>query len=83
MISRDDSSKTSKKDKTSESTASTGSGASDAVELSSAGRVFSKINDVPDVRQERVAQIKEQIANGTYMTDEKLKNGIRSMIESV
>ena len=45
----------------------------DELELSAAGKMLDQLGQTPNVRQERIAQIKEAIANGTYDTDEKLK----------
>ena len=44
----------------------------DELELSAAGRALDRVGDSPEVRAERLAQIKEAIDNGSYDTDEKL-----------
>jgi anti-sigma28 factor (negative regulator of flagellin synthesis) len=55
-------------------------GKSDEVQLSSEARVMGKLGRVADVRTERVEQIKAEVKSGTYVTRDKLHNGIRKML---
>nr|NIP84346.1 flagellar biosynthesis anti-sigma factor FlgM [Planctomycetales bacterium] len=44
---------------------------SDEVSISREADILSRIGELPDVRQERIDQIRAEIANGTYETQEK------------
>lgn len=55
----------------------------DQLELSSAGKMLDQLSQNPDIRQERLARIKEAIANGTYDTDEKLEAALSRMFDAV
>jgi negative regulator of flagellin synthesis FlgM len=60
----------------------TGQG-SDEVEISDLGHFLSYISQLPDVRQDKVNALKEQIENGTYQFDEKLDDIIDSLLEDI
>ncbi|HUQ69907.1 MAG TPA: flagellar biosynthesis anti-sigma factor FlgM [Planctomycetaceae bacterium] len=55
----------------------------DELQLSSAGKLLDQLSQNADVRQERIARIKEAIANGTYDTDEKLEAALSRMFDAV
>jgi anti-sigma28 factor (negative regulator of flagellin synthesis) len=62
----------------------------DRVELSSAAQLkaqipqlLSKINALPDVRQDLVDRVKAQIANNTYETSDKIDAAISKLGEDV
>uniref|UniRef100_A0A7C2K153 Flagellar biosynthesis anti-sigma factor FlgM n=1 Tax=Schlesneria paludicola TaxID=360056 RepID=A0A7C2K153_9PLAN len=55
----------------------------DELQLSSAGKLLDQLSQNADVRQERLARIKEAIANGTYDTDEKLEAALSRMFDAV
>ena len=55
----------------------------DQLELSSAGKMLDQLSQNPDVRQERIAQIKQAIADGTYDTDEKLEAALSRMFDAL
>ncbi len=55
----------------------------DQLELSSAGKMLDQLSQTPDMRAERLAQIKEAIANGTYDTDEKLEAALSRMFDAI
>jgi len=44
----------------------------DTVEISDTANFMSRIAELPDVRQEKVAQVRAAIENGTYLTPDKL-----------
>ncbi len=46
--------------------------AADAVEISELGRMLSSLDQAGQVRAEKVAQIRQAIAEGTYVTDDKI-----------
>jgi len=53
----------------------------DELEISAAGQMLDRLSESPDVRAERIAQIKEAIENGEYDTDEKLEAALSRMFE--
>ena len=55
----------------------------DELELSAAGQALDHLGDSPEVRAERLAQIKEAIDNGSYDTDEKLDVALSRMFDSL
>jgi negative regulator of flagellin synthesis FlgM len=55
----------------------------DAVEISSAGQLLDKLSKSPEVRAERLAQIKADIASGKYDTDEKLEAAMMNLLQSM
>ena len=55
----------------------------DELEISSVGKMMDRMSETPDVRAERLAQIKEAIENGTYDTDEKLEAALSKMFDSL
>jgi negative regulator of flagellin synthesis FlgM len=64
--------------------ASTGSNSvSDQLEISTAGQFADRLSQIPDIRQDRVSQIKAAIANGTYETDDKLSTALSRMLDEI
>jgi len=55
----------------------------DAVEISSAGQLLDKLSKSPEVRAERLAQIKASIASGDYDSDDKLEAALMSLLQSI
>lgn len=55
----------------------------DAVELSDTARLLSKLNELPEIRQELVDRVKDEIANGTYETPEKLDAAVQGMLDEL
>lgn len=55
----------------------------DELEISSAGKMMDRLSETPEVRAERLAQIKEAIDNGAYDTDEKLEAALSRMFDSL
>ncbi len=53
----------------------------DELEISAAGQMLDRLSESPEVRAERIAQIKEAIENGDYETDEKLEAALSRMFE--
>ena len=56
---------------------------SDAVEISSAGQLLDKLSKSPEVRAERLAQIKASIAAGDYDSDDKLEAALMNLLQSI
>jgi len=55
----------------------------DELQLSDAGQLIGKAHDLPDVRWDRVNQIRAQIANGTYETDAKLNVALGRLLDEI
>ena len=55
----------------------------DELQLSEAGQLVDKVRDLPEIRQERVDQIRAAIASGTYETDEKLGVAVGRLLDEI
>ncbi len=55
----------------------------DEVEISSLGKMLDDVSRVSGLREQRLAQIKAAIENGTYDTPEKLELALGRMIEQI
>lgn len=55
----------------------------DSVELSDHARFLDQLNRLPDVRHNRIEELRGQIANGTYETNERLDLAIDHLIDDL
>lgn len=55
----------------------------DELNISSEADMISRVRDVPDIRADKVARIKAQIASGTYETDEKLDIALSRLFDEI
>jgi negative regulator of flagellin synthesis FlgM len=55
----------------------------DELQISDAGQVIDKVNDLPEIRQDRVDSIRSQIAAGTYETDGKLELALGRLLDEI
>ncbi len=55
----------------------------DHVEISPLGQMLDGISRLPDIRHEKVAEIRSQIASGTYETPAKLEMALDRMIDEL
>ena len=55
----------------------------DRVEISPIARLMSEISALPDIRAEKVAQVRAEIQAGTYITPEKLDIAIDRLLEDI
>jgi negative regulator of flagellin synthesis FlgM len=55
----------------------------DELQLSDAGQLVDKVRDLPEIRQDRVDQIRAQIADGTYETEEKLGIAMGRLLDEI
>ncbi len=55
----------------------------DELHLSPAAQMAGKLGDIPDIRWERVNSIKAAIADGTYMTDEKMDVALERLLDEI
>ncbi len=60
-----------------------GNGGSDEVEISDIGRFLSYLSQLPQVRQDKVDALREEIESGRYKYDEKLDDIIDSLLEDL
>lgn len=54
----------------------------DEVEISSAGKMMDNLSRTSSVREERIAQIKAAIADGSYETPEKLEAALGRLFDA-
>ena len=55
----------------------------DELQISDAGRLVEKVHELPEIRQDRVDQIRAQIADGTYETEEKLQIALGRLLDEI
>ncbi len=55
----------------------------DELQISSEAQLIDQVRDLPDIRQDRVNQIRAQIAQGTYETDEKLNIAVGRLLDEI
>ena len=55
----------------------------DRVEISQIARLMSEVSSLPEVRAEKIVQVRAQIEAGTYITPEKLDIAVERMLEDL
>lgn len=55
----------------------------DEVQISDAAQYVEQVRNLPDIRQDRVDQIRAQIAAGTYETDEKMQAALGRLLDEI
>ena len=55
----------------------------DELQLSPAAELASKLSEIPDIRWDRVNSIKAAIADGTYMTDDKMNVALDQLLDEI
>jgi negative regulator of flagellin synthesis FlgM len=55
----------------------------DEVEISAVGKMMDDVSRVSGLREQRLAQIKAAIENGTYDTPEKLELALGRMLDQI
>ena len=55
----------------------------DELEISDVGRFVEQVRDLPEVRQDRINEIRAKIADGTYETDEKLDIALGRLLNEI
>lgn len=55
----------------------------DQVEISPLGQMLDGISRLPEIRQERVEEIRRQIVSGTYETPEKLELALDRLLDEM
>ncbi|MGC4003485.1 MAG: flagellar biosynthesis anti-sigma factor FlgM [Pirellulales bacterium] len=56
---------------------------SDTLEISSEGMFAEKLQSLPDIRADRVASLRAEIADGSYETDDKLDMALERMLDEL
>ncbi len=62
---------------------STTAAPSDELQISDAARLIDSARELPDIRQDRVAEIRSAIANGTYETQERLGGAVEQLLNEL
>jgi negative regulator of flagellin synthesis FlgM len=55
----------------------------DRVDISPEAELVSRVGDLPEIRADRVAEIRAQIAAGVYETDEKLEIALGRLLDEL
>ncbi len=55
----------------------------DRAEISEEARLLSKLAEVPDVRVDRVSELKQLIASGRYETAERIEKTVERILEEL
>ena len=61
----------------------TGQPIQDEVQISDAARLVDQVREMPDIRQDRVNEIRAQIADGSYETDAKLEVALGRLLDEI
>jgi len=55
----------------------------DELQISDAGQLVDQVRQLPEIRQDRVDQVRAAIAEGTYETDEKLEVAVGRLLDEI
>ena len=55
----------------------------DQLDISQEADLVAQVHNLPDIREDRVAQIKAQIAAGTYETEAKLDMALSNLLDEI
>lgn len=55
----------------------------DEVDISEAARLVEQVQQMPDIREDRVEAVRQQIAEGTYETRDKLNAALERLLDEV
>jgi negative regulator of flagellin synthesis FlgM len=55
----------------------------DELQLSPAAQMAGKLSEIPDIRWDRVNSIRSAIADGTYMTDDKMNLALDRLLDEI
>jgi negative regulator of flagellin synthesis FlgM len=55
----------------------------DSVDLSPEAEIVGRVQDVPDLRTDRIAQIRAEIAAGTYETEAKMEIAVGRLLDEI
>jgi negative regulator of flagellin synthesis FlgM len=55
----------------------------DSVEISELAAFLNLLSELPEDRARRIVEVREQIADGTYVTDEKLNIAVERLVKEL
>lgn len=55
----------------------------DEVQISDAGRFLEQTRNLPDIRQDKVQQLREALASGTYDVDARLDLAVSRLLDEI
>jgi negative regulator of flagellin synthesis FlgM len=55
----------------------------DEVDISEAAQLVEQVHQFPDIREDRVEAVRQQIAAGTYETSDKLDTAIERLLDEI
>ncbi|MBL9123103.1 MAG: flagellar biosynthesis anti-sigma factor FlgM [Planctomycetaceae bacterium] len=55
----------------------------DQLDISAAGQMLDAIRDLPEIRHERVAQLRAAIADGSYESADKLDGALERLLDEI
>jgi len=55
----------------------------DELDLSDAASLIDRIAELPDIRADRVAQLRQEIASGRYESDDKLDLALERLLDEI
>lgn len=55
----------------------------DHLEISSVGRMLEQIQDLPEIRHEKVAALRKAIASGTYDTPDRMNLALDRLLDEI
>ena len=55
----------------------------DEVNISEAARLAEQVQQLPDIREDRVEAVRQQIADGTYETSDKLNAAVERLLDEI
>ncbi len=58
-------------------------GVGDRLELSDAGKIAGQLAEIPDIRADRVEQLRAAIASGNYETEERLGVAVDRLLDEI
>lgn len=56
---------------------------SDQLDISDAARLAERVAELPEIRADRVAELRAAIANGTYETSDKLATAVDRLFDEI
>ncbi len=55
----------------------------DQLDISEAAQLAAQVNDLPDVRLDRVAELRAEIASGNYETEARLSGAVDRLLDEI
>jgi anti-sigma28 factor (negative regulator of flagellin synthesis) len=55
----------------------------DEVDISEAARLVEQVQQMPEMREDRVEAVRQQIAAGTYETGDKLSGAVERLLDEI